>query len=529
MFGGSGFAESGFCSSLSEFFVVINGYGRVEVSFEFTIYSATREFATRPDDTLANQPFAGTLKLPLNFRRSIIDEDIGTFTTGKGRLQIDNSDGQYDFLIQQYAIDGRQVIVKVGREITSLNDESYDDYFIVFSGTARDWEINEEIVDLIINDNSYKLEVPAQLSLYGGTGGVDGGDDLKGKRKPRAFGYLSNVSPPLIVPSLLIYQVNDGPVAVVTFVYDRGSALTYYGNHTNYANLAAAVIPGGGWMSCLAEGLFRLADQPVGTVTCDLAGDSSSSGFVATAGEIVTRLLLSSTALTIADLYVASFSSIFVEQPAPVGYWIAPDDTSSIADVIADIMHGIGGWGGFRRNGKFEVRRFLTPTGTPVMVLDDVDIRSMRREALPSGLTPSPWRQRVAHSYNWTVQTDLAGAVGATRKAFVSEQYRLAEASDEDIRLDHPFAQDPRPVVAFFRDQADAQVEADRRLDLYRGAKALYRMVLPITALRLNLGDVIEVTYPRWDLTTGRLLRIVEMTDNLSYESGNEVEVVAYG
>src|SRR5262249_33666431 len=121
---------------------------------------------------------------------------------------------------------------------------------------------------------------------------------------------------------------------------------------------------------------------------------------------------------------------------------------------------------------------------------------------------------------------DLAGAVSAARRAFVAEPFRLAEDSSTSIRTDHPFAQDPEPVQAYFADEADAQAEATRRLALYGSARALYRLTLPRRALQLNLGEVIATTYPRWDLGTGRLMTVVEMTDD---GSKNSVEVVAYG
>jgi hypothetical protein len=530
MFGRYCFSEWPFAASGTDNRVFLNGVAAVIVSFQYTIFTATAEFGTRPTDALASQSFFGTLQLPLNFKRSILGSEIGIFATGDGALNIDNTDAAYDFLIQQYAFDGRAIVVKVGREITNANTESYDDYFAIFSGTAADAQVDEAAVSLVLRDNGYKLNVPAQPNLYLGTGDKEGGDDLAQKRKPRAFGYVANVSPPLVVPSLLIYQVNDGPVQDITAVYDRGSALTQGTDYATYALLAAASVTGGFYGTCLAEGFLKLGSSPAGTVTADVSGDASGAGFISRTDEIVRRILVSSTVLIDStDLYLSAFAAVASAQPAAVGYWMPPDDTASVSDVVANLMGGIGGWGGFRRDGRFEVAIFVAPTGTPAAIVDNNDIDAIKREPLPSGLSPPPWRQRVAYGRNWTTQTDLAGSVSATRRAFVAEPFRVAEASDNDIRTDHPFAQDPQPVAAFFANQADAQTEADRRLALYRGGRALYRMSLPIVALGWNLGEVMRVTYPRFDLTVGRLLTIVEMTENLSAQNGNKIEVVGYG
>lgn len=155
------------------------------------------------------------------------------------------------------------------------------------------------------------------------------------------------------------------------------------------------------------------------------------------------------------------------------------------------------------------------------------DIIDIKREPLPAALTPQPWRFRVAYQRAWTTQTDLAGAVDATRKAFVGEPFRLATASDATILTTHPFAKDTEPVQSYFRNQADAQTEATRLLALYgTGAPALYRITSNHRFLQHNLGDIINVTYPRWDLSTGRNLTVVEMSENAQ---SNRFEIVAYG
>lgn len=523
MFGIYAFGTRPFMAAKEDIRVLLYGSAQVEANFEFVIYSATREFATKPSDALSSQPFFGTLQQPLSFKRSILGGDvIGVFTVGDGGMDIDNADGTYDFLIAQYAIDGREIVVKAGR----LGD-SYDDYFVIFRGTAADWNIDESVVHLVLRDNGYKLSVPAQPNIYGGTGAQDGGADLASKRKPRAFGHVLNVSPPLVVPSLLVYQVNDGPVQDVVMVYDRGVALTKGANFATYALLAAATISAGQYGTCFAEGFFKLGSSPAGTVTADVDGDKTGGTFVTTSGTIVRRMVSTSTVLIDPDdLYLPSFVALELAQPAQIGYWLGPDDTATVADVLANIMGGIGGWAGFRRSGQLEAQIFEAPDGLPVARYDRTDIIDIKREQVPSALTPPPWRQRVAYQRSWTQQTDLAGSVSATRKAFVAEAYRLAEASSEPIRTDHPFAQDPRPVEAYFANQADALAEASRRLDLYGSLRALYRLTLPPKALHLNLGELISVTYPRWDVSTGRLMTLVEMTEDCK---SNQFEVVGYG
>jgi hypothetical protein len=91
----------------------------------------------------------------------------------------------------------------------------------------------------------------------------------------------------------------------------------------------------------------------------------------------------------------------------------------------------------------------------------------------------------------------------------------------------HPFAADRPPIQSYFLNQADAQAESDRLLALYNlGAPALYRFSVNFQPFGLDLGDVVNLKYPRWDLTTGRPLRVVEMTENVQ---SNSIEIVGFG
>ena len=514
----------------------LTGSSLILVDTNFRIYAATREFITKPTDTPANVPFYGTIQKALRLDRSIISgSGFGAVTSGWGEMELINLEGDYDNLISEYAVDGRAVTVKVGEE-----GSAYDSFVTLYEGTAAGWHVEEDVLRLNIRDNAYLIEKPAAATIYAGTGGVEGLDDLKGKRKPRAFGDLRNVAPPLIgmVPVFQLYQVNDGPVDAITAVYDRGVLLTPTIDYaTSTALLAAttgaagsgAAIEAGEYGTCLAEGFFMLGGAAAGQITCDLRGDKLGGVYVEDTVGIVRRLLA-----TVRDVTPVPNETSFVRvaeiQPAPVGYWLGVDDEASTADVIADLMTGIGGWGGFRRNGTFEIGLIRAP-GQPMATYDRVDIIEIAREQLPEAYDPPPSRYRVAWGRNWTVQTDLDGQNGVTaeRVAFVAEPYRIAataESAANVIRANHPRAQDPAPVESYFRDQADAQAEADRKLALFAATRSLYRIVIKAHPFVHEIGETIRVFYPRWDLKMGRDLVIVALTEDTD---ANQVEMRAWG
>ena len=527
MFGDASFGSRAW-SDLGDPITIISAGSAMEADFEFIIYVGTSEYVTSSTDTPPNTPFLGRLRVPSEFRRSILGSSIESFSTGDGQLIVDNRDALYDFLIEQYAVDGRDVEIRVGRKT-----DAYAQHYVLFKGTAADWNIDEASVQVLLRDNSFKLQVPAQSTLYAGTGGAEGGDDLAQKRKPRCFGYVRNVRPPLVVPSLLIYQVNDGEISDVPAVYDRGATLNFGTDRTNYADMAAHAPASGEFDTCLAEGLFRLGASPGGTVTADVDGDARSSEFVYTAGKIIRRLIALETEIVDPDeIYEPSFTAIDTAQGSEIGFWLGTDDALSVADVMAQIMGSVGGWAGFRRDGKLALEIFLAPGSTADQSFDETEIFEIKREPLPSTLTPPPWRFRVAYERAWHQQTDLAGTVPAAHRAFVADPYRLAEDSSASILSDHPLGQDPDPIEAYFRDEADAENEAQRLLALYGTTRSLYRLTLPRRALILDIGETIDVEFPRWDLSVGKKMRVVEITENLTAPSEgaiDTVEVVAYG
>jgi hypothetical protein len=522
MFASEAFAEYALSDAFWSARVSLYGPGSVTISREFRIFSATSEFVTKDSDTLASTPFFGTLVQPLQFTRSLLGADIiGNFSTGTGELQLSNTDGGYDFLIQGSAIDGRSIVIKIGRE-----GDAYNNFYTIFNGTASDWIVAEDVVKVSLVDKAYLLSVTIQPNLYAGTGSLEGTTDLLGKRKPRCFGYVRNISPPLVIPASLLYQVNDGSIQAITAVYDRGVPLTFNADYSTSAALLAATIPSGNYATSLALGLFRLNNTPTGTITADVSGDNNG-GFVSTSANIVRRILATSTVADPQGLYLPSFTSVNAAQAADIGFYVAPDDTNTIADAISNIMGAVGGWGGFRRSGQFEVGIFKTPAGAmPNALFDRTDVLQISREALPTALSPPPYRFRCAYQHNWTVQTDVAGSVSASLRSFLAQADRYSDSTNLTVKTDHPFAHDRNPIPSYFNNQADAQAESDRLLALYQSKAALYRFTVGVQPFALDLGDIVNLTYPRWDLTVGKNLRVVEITE---HAVDNTIEVVGYG
>jgi hypothetical protein len=525
MFGKNPFGVFSFGEDDRSFTVSFSAAASLNVNFSYQIFTSTTEFITDSTDTPSNQPFYSNMNQPIDFKWTALGGNfIAGFSAGSGEMVVNNTSGEFDFLPQRYSISGRMIEIKYGKVNTH-----YSQWITAFRGTASDFFSDETTLTFDLVDNGFKLTVPLQTIVYGGTGGIDGTTDIAGKKKPRAFGYVFNVKPPEIYPNFHVFQVNNGPVNAITAVRDSGVALAFSADYLTSALLIAATIPGGQYATCLAEGMFRIVYQvtQLGSITADVQGDKLGGVFATTTAAIISRVLSTSTTLLASDLYQPSFNTLDLIQPAPVGYWSDENDTTAVVDVIYNLMSAIGGWGGFRRDGKLAVTRFDAPVAPPNVRIEKIDIIDIKRGHLPNGISPPPAKWQIGYQRNYTVQTQPAGATTDAMRSFIAQEYRYGTAEANSIRVDYPFSKDPAPVASYFRDLADAVTEATRRLNLFRVSRALYTIKIDVKkGIRQNVGETAFVTFDRWDLTVGRYLRILEISQS---GSSDQIEMVAYG
>lgn len=475
------------------------------------LYTATHEYISRPLDTPSSQLFKGTLQKAFRIDRSVIGNQVGEeITIGYGEVQLTNIEGDYDFLAVDHTPLGQVIEIKMGNKTRPLSE-----WRTVLSGFMTGHHVDRNTVFFELRDGAHHFDVAASSNVYLGTGGTEGTSDLEGKRKPRWFGWCLNVSPPLVIPSSLSYQLNDGVIDSVSAVYIRGVAQSFVANYATVTLMNAASLSVGQYATCLAEGWIRIG-VGVGTetsqVTCDFCGDKAGGVFVYKAADIVHRLI--EAVVDPDDISEVTFTALNTLQPAPIGYGIPVGDEQTVATAVSNIMRTIGGWCGARRSGRFEVKRLSAPASPPVARYTRLDIVDVQQISLPSEVSPPPWRIRVGYSRNHTIQTtDLAGSVSESFRSFLSSEYRYGVAEDTSIKIDFP----PGSELVrdgYFRDKADAEAEALRYLDLYANGRALYVVKLASRLFVHEIGQVVHITFPRFNLAIGRYGRIVRLTED---------------
>jgi hypothetical protein len=164
------------------------------------------------------------------------------------------------------------------------------------------------------------------------------------------------------------------------------------------------------------------------------------------------------------------------------------------------------------------VLRALAGTETPVAVLDTSTAVSVTARALPSDVSPPPWRIRAGWRRNGTIQTTgLLPAIQTyepNRIAFVASATRSYTWSDTAVQAAYARPNDIGPVITALDQASHAHALADAWGALWGVRRRLLDVVVPLdVGLTLDIGNVVRVTWPMDDLDAGVLGQIVG--DNL--------------
>jgi len=496
------------------------------------LYAATEDYISRLADAPAGQPFAGTLdKLP-TFDRSIVSgAGFAGLTNGFGDAGLINAEGLYDAMVAGYAVDGREVVFKAGDPA-----QPYAAFFEVARLVAKGITVDGQFLTLALQDKGFRLDTATQPTVYLGTGDLEGGSELVGKRRNMALGRVKGITPVLLIAGELLLEVNGGrAIQAVTGVYDTGYPLNFSANYATTAALRAAPIAGGYYATCLAEGRIRMGSS-YSQITCDVYGDASGAGYVETTGAIIRRIIALTGCLSDpAEIDTASFASLDAEQPAPIGYYLDAGATEKVSETLSRLSAGIDGFCGFTRLGMLQAGLFKAPGGTPAAEYSDVEIiGDINVEPLPSAFDPPPWRVRVAYDRNWTVIDDpLPGLaiVDPERSAWVRTPYRVQATSavtGANILDDHLQAQDPDVMECYFALAADALALASRRLALANSDFRLYRVQLKTHPFTHDICQAVRITdgLGRLGFKAGKLLRIAAISD---VPDNNTIELRGFG
>jgi hypothetical protein len=473
----------------------MGAYQKTEGATTRTLRFSSLPYTSQADDTPAHTHYESRLLQPGLMRRDLFSpgQPGGPISVGYGLVEILNTGDLDDYA--EASFDGRSYVLKVGRL-----DEALADFTTVLRTTmeAADFTLNRLTIKL--RDQLAELDNPITKLKYRGDGSsVEGDADLKDRYKPLVFGSVMNVTPVLVNEALLIYQASSGPVSSL-IIYEGGLQVSVQAAYTSQADMVANA-PSSGYARVWPDGgLFRLGFTPSMLITCNAVSDDDAF-YTGTCLQVMAQAGGWTGTVNAADVSALNL----VMSPASVGYFV--ENGAPALEAMNAIAAGIGVWFGPDRLGELRMGVLTEPGGTPDLSLTATDIIQLERQT-----APIPAKQvTLKYKRNWTLMQEFDGSVAEAQRQLLRENYTqlvaLNTANVNSRKLAVTLAYE-----SAIRSDTGADVTLWRLMDLYGTPRAIYTAVVRARVadtLLLDLNDVVQVTYPRFGMDTGKLFRII--------------------
>jgi len=383
--------------------------------------------------------------------------------------------------------------------------EQHQYYFTIFKGEAKSIEFDDLFIRVILRDRQTDFDVDFPSALYAGTGGNEGSSDLANQPKPLCFGEVFNIEPVLVDAANNVYQVHNGQIEEIVEVYESGKAVS-----------------SGTITDDLSNGRFTLSGNVNGIITADVKGAKPSGSYKEAAGDIIRHIVVDFGGLTDpGDLDTASFTDINTANSSAVGVYVS--STTTILGVLDQIANSVGAYYGFNRSGKFEVNRIELATGTAAAEFDSTNIIEITRMA---SAVPN-YQVRVDYKKNYRVmsETDFHSSITTAQRDYLVREANVEIATDTNVQTPYPNS-NPLIVPGLFAASSPASTEAARLLTVYKTQRDIYMIKVKTQPYTLKLNDVVKITFNRYNLTSGKLFRVITIVEDAAV---NEVELELWG
>lgn len=464
----------------------------------------------------------------LNFRAILqeaidIDRQLDLEPSGFGAVQswgelvLANVGGTLDTLVSKGNTDGRRVRVLYGvkpydRARKLWTDPSYDALETAFVGVVGVIDVAEDTISLPLRDVAYKLDTAYQTAFYAGTGGREGTDDIEGQPKPRLRGGTPsnpcrNITPVLIDPVNLIYQVSDGP-GTIEAVYQRGYGGDIAFQGTTGDLYSGSTSPGHYRYESTSNGLFfQLGSPPEGEITVDACGWFREAGAQTQIGAILRYIMEEDVALSSADIDASAWADLDSTYGYEAAIFVGQEAIA--ADVINEALAGIGARLLTTRAGLLRPYVLKPPAISTTTHYGRGQITKITSLQLPEDIGAAAWRIRVGYARNHTIQTsDLAAAVSEDRRQWLANEWRYGVWSDQTVRANFEKPGDIT-IPSVLTRKADAEDVANRLGALWGVARRLYDVEMGLQPLERDIGDTVSLSYDIVGLRNQRRLGVI--------------------
>jgi hypothetical protein len=439
---------------------------------ESVVYFATKPFTTGPGDAPANTTYLPIATVGRLFTERLLLDGEGGLSAGE--LELENVGGARDaWAGPGYIWNNRSIKAYIGDVRWGRAD-----FRMIFNGIVADIAPRgRQALALKLRDKMQRLNTPVSEAKLGGTG------EQRDALLPIALGQVFNVTPLLINAAILKYQVHAGAIDSIIEVRDNGAPVAF--------------TPG------LAAGTFQLQSAPAGVVTASVRG-AAAGGYVDTAAQLVKRLVTSygkaSDRFTDADIDLANIAAFDAVHQQSLGVY-----STARQNVLAACQMLLGSVGAqlvMSRLGLARLIKVALPgAGTPVVIRPEHMVDGTLQ---PAARTDVVGAVKLGFARAWTAQD--AGTLAnlpEVHKALFSEEWLSTTKTDQATLATYRLNAEPVQVDTMLLTRADADAEAQRRLDLWKVPRTTYEFEGVPELLSLELGQAVTVYAPRFGMDAG--------------------------
>jgi hypothetical protein len=455
-----------------------------------TFYLSTLPYTSAAADTPANQPYrAALIASDLQTTEGLSLDGSATMTVGD--IGVQNADGAYDAWLG-YVWTNRPVTILFGDVRWPRSD-----FQVIFNGVSADiGNKSRTSVNLKIRDKLERLNAAISEHLVGGT------TSNQGAMVPLAFGEVVNVTPLLIDPTTLQYQVHDGAINGLIEVRDNGVPIA---NDTL------------GWAKVTvdaAHGTFRLASTPAGTLTVSLQGDIGGGSYASTVAGIVKRIATgygyTGNQFSAGEIDATNFAAFDTAHPQPIG--ISVTGTTNSLSVIQQATGALQAQLVASRTGLLQLQQIdfsnLVPSFDikPAHMVEH-SIYPQARELVQASVV-------LTFCQNQTQQANLTTSLPAEALSLMGKANFESTAVDVSVKTLYKLTTEPTKVDTVLLRRIDADAEAQRRLNICKVPRTTYQFDGFAALFQLQLNQAVRLFHPRFNLAAGAAGLVVSMTTN---------------
>jgi hypothetical protein len=440
----------------------------------------------------------------LNFSESLSAD--GSISANFGGLDLVNTYGVNDVFLT-YVWNRRPIKIYLG-------DPSWpkSDFVLIFDGLVQELTANNENqLTLLLFDKLQRLNDSLTEKTLS-----DSTDTYTEKTKngvantvllPLLFGECFNIQPLYVDTGATafaaagtagtagtagiygkVYMVNDGPISGIIEVRDNGVPIPVTED--------------------LTKGLITLLSNPVGTITCSVQGNATTS-YTNTIAGIVTKIVKgygnSTNQFTDSEIDFSSFTSTSSNN-SPVGIYCS--DRLNALQVCNELAKSVSANlvcpsitveadGQTISASKLKLVDLKVPSGTTKYTLSDDNM--VLGSLSITQLFPVKPNIKLGYCKNYTVQQTVAGGVNPDSK--FDDDYLVKQINGLNATL----YRDTGTVVqenTLLITEADATTEATKRSNLWGSQRQLITATYLPELMFVQLGDIVKITSNRFNLNT---------------------------